>query len=303
MLSMKAVDFFAHQSGIQNREIAEREIVLTYALGLLSQSDALGRFAFKGGTCIRKLWIGPTGRFSMDLDFTAREDMDPDDAILGLMGVFNQEFHGIRFRLEDDWRITNDGRSFTTQPSYLHEWNPDGGFDVQVSIREKPTLEVEERAQIEQPYFKQLEFDPPQIPTLDEHEIVSEKIRAAYQRAKVRDVYDLFVYSERPLDRALLRRLVLLKLWQARDIFDPGSFIARIQKGMYDWNDLRQLLRSTTKIEPERIVSQTASALSFLQDLTEEEAVLAGDAQAHRNRNLWLAMGDSCRRRRRTGAF
>jgi len=76
MLSKKLVDFFAHQSGIQDVAVAEREVVLTYALKLLFGSPIAEHFAFKGGTCIRKLWLGPTGRFSMDLDFTARKDLD-----------------------------------------------------------------------------------------------------------------------------------------------------------------------------------------------------------------------------------
>ena len=36
----------------------------------------------------------------MDLDFTARSHIDPEDAILDLMEVFNQEFCGIKFSLE-----------------------------------------------------------------------------------------------------------------------------------------------------------------------------------------------------------
>ena len=40
MLSKKQVDFFAHQSGIQDQEVAEREIVLTYALQMLSEEES-----------------------------------------------------------------------------------------------------------------------------------------------------------------------------------------------------------------------------------------------------------------------
>lgn len=95
MLPKKLVDFFAHQSDIQDIAVAEREVVLTYALKLLAESPQAKRFAFNGGTCIRKLWLGPTGRFSMDLDFTAREPLEPEAAILDLMELFNREFHGI----------------------------------------------------------------------------------------------------------------------------------------------------------------------------------------------------------------
>jgi hypothetical protein len=50
MLAKKAVEFFAHQSGIHDLAIAERDVVLTYALRLLQESGRLARLAFKGGT-------------------------------------------------------------------------------------------------------------------------------------------------------------------------------------------------------------------------------------------------------------
>ena len=197
MLRAKAVDFFAHRSGIVEGGIAEREVVLTYALDLLHVSERLPRFAFKGGTCIRKVYLGSTGRFSMDLDFTACEPMDAGDAILDLAShVFNQTHHGIEFSLsldEGGWRTTQGGRSYTVQVGYRHDWNDDGGFDLQVNLREQPTLDVELLPLREQPtldvellpqipqaYFPELEFDPRAVPCLDKHEILAEKVRAAY---------------------------------------------------------------------------------------------------------------------------
>lgn len=96
-----------------------------------------------------------------------------------------------------------------------------------------------------------------------EHEIVAEKIRAAYQRAKVRDLHDLSVYATKPLDRDLLRRLVVIKLWQVGDTFDAEGFVTRLQNGNYDWADLRRLVRATTKIDPDDTIAQTVAATSF----------------------------------------
>ena len=303
MLPKKTVEFFAHQSGIHNLEIAERDVVLTYALRLLQDSGHLARLAFKGGTCIRKILLGPTGRFSMDLDFTSREETEPENAILELLEVFNQECYGIQFSLEEAWRITQNQMSFTTQPSYCHDWNPDGGFDLQVSLREKPTLDVGTKPLIQQSYFRHLEIPLPQVPALDEHEIMAEKVRAAYQRAKVRDLHDLFVYSKRPLDRELVRRLAVIKLWQVRDVFDPDAFVTRLQTGAYDWNDLNQLIKSSERIDPEQVISQTVAGWTFLKELTEEEETLSADARAHREMHLWATLRDSCRNRRETGVF
>lgn len=304
MLSKKQVDFFAHQSGIQDATVAEREVVLTYALMLLSQSAQAARYAFKGGTCIRKLWLGPTGRFSMDLDFTAREPLEPDAAILDLMDLFNTEFCGIIFQIDNDWRVTQDGLSFTTQPTYRHEWNDGGGFDLQVSLREEPTLDIIARPQIAQAYFRHLEFAPPDIASMNEHEILAEKIRAAYQRTKVRDLHDLYVYSTKVLDRDLLRRLAVIKLWQARDVFEPQGLFLRIQqKDKYDWKDLERLVRGSTQIDPDAIVDQTVRAYQFLETLTDEEAELAADSKAHKRQSLRDCLVASCKRKLATGRF
>ena len=76
--------------------IAEKEIVLTFLLQLLSERGILDRLAFKGGTCLRKMFLGSQGRFSTDLDFTAFEEHDHEDVILAMTGAFEEQFHGIR---------------------------------------------------------------------------------------------------------------------------------------------------------------------------------------------------------------
>jgi hypothetical protein len=38
--------------------IAEKEVVLTFLLQLLSERRILDRLAFKGGTCLRKMFVG-----------------------------------------------------------------------------------------------------------------------------------------------------------------------------------------------------------------------------------------------------
>ena len=114
---------------------------------------------------------------------------------------------------------------------------------LQISRRETPTLPTERRPQIEQSYFRLLPFVPAEIVCLALSEILAEKIRACYQRNKARDIYDLGMFATRPLDQALIRRLVVLKLWQARDTFDPARLIQKFQDGRdFDWDDLRDLL-------------------------------------------------------------
>jgi predicted nucleotidyltransferase component of viral defense system len=119
---------------------------------------------------------------------------------------------------------------------------------------------------------------PAEIVCLALPEILAEKIRACYQRNKARDIYDLGVFATRPLDQALIRRLVVLKLWQARDTFDPGRLMQKFEDGRdFDWDDLRQLLNRAMDIDRERITTDCVRGFRFLADLTDDERALAGD--------------------------
>jgi predicted nucleotidyltransferase component of viral defense system len=295
MLTRPQVQRYATESGLRDIMIAEKEIVLTYLLQLLSERGILGRLAFKGGTCLRKMFIGSQGRFSTDLDFTGLEEHDHEDIILDMMGAFEQPFHGTHFSIPDDsYYETQDGLSWGVNPAYAHNWNAAGSeIKLQISRRETPTLAVERRAQLEQSYFRHLPFAPAEIPCLSFPELLAEKVRACYQRNKARDIYDLGVFATRPLDQPLVRRLVVLKLWQARDTFDPEHLLRKFEDGRdFDWDDLGQLVRRTVAIDRDRITADCARGFRFLVDLTEEERALAVDPH-QRERDLWerLARG------------
>lgn len=280
MLTQPQVQRYSNESGLRDMMIAEKEIILTFLLQLLSERGILNRLAFKGGTCLRKMFTGSQGRFSTDLDFTGIEEHDHEEVILAMMDAFEQPFHGIQFAIPDQaYYETQDGLSWGVNPSYSHEWNQ-GGTEIklQISRRETPTLPTERRPQIEQSYFRVLPFVPAEILCLALAEILAEKIRACYQRNKARDIYDLGMFATRPLDQPLIRGLVVLKLWQARDTFDPARLMQKFQDGRdFDWDDLRQLLNRAVVIDRERITADCVRGFRFLEDLTEDERTLARD--------------------------
>jgi predicted nucleotidyltransferase component of viral defense system len=121
-------------------------------------------------------------------------------------------------------------------------------------------------------------------------EILAEKIRACYQRNKARDIYDLGIFATRPLDHGLIRRLVVLKLWQARDTFEPDRLIKKFEDGRdFDWDDLRQLLNRAVTIDRDRITSDCVRRFRFLAELTPDERILSSD-QHQRERGLAEAL-------------
>jgi predicted nucleotidyltransferase component of viral defense system len=280
MLTQPQVQRYAIESGLRDIMIAEKEVVLTFLLQLLSERGILNRLAFKGGTCLRKMFVGSQGRFSTDLDFTGIEEHDHQDMILEMMAAFEQSFHGIRFAIPDNYYETQDGLSWGVNPTYSHDWNASGVSEIKLQVirRETPTLPVEPLAQIEQSYFKFLPFAPAEITCLALPEILAEKIRASYQRNKARDIYDLGMFARRPLDQALVRRLVVLKLWQARDTFDAARLMQKFEEGKeFDWDDLRQLLNRTVVLDREKICADCVRGFGFLVNLTDDQRKLSGD--------------------------
>ena len=290
MLVKSQVQRYSAEFGLRDIMIAEKEIILTYLLQLLTERGILYRFVFKGGTCIRKMVIGTQGRFSTDLDFTALEEHDHETVILDMMDAFAKPFHGIQFSIPDNtYYDTQDGLSWGVNPIYTHSWNTSGSSEVkiQISRRETPTLSLETRIQCEQSYFKLLPFVPSQINCLALSEIIAEKIRACYQRNKARDIYDLSLFATTPLDQSLIRRLVVLKLWQSSDSFDPKHLMQKFQEGKsFDWSDLSQLLRRNTIVDLKKITTDCCRGYQFLLDLTEEERQLANDPY-QREYKLW----------------
>lgn len=276
MIEKRLVQWYAADAGV-DLDIAEREIVLTYVLRVLADNGLLAQLAFKGGTAIRKLILGGHGRFSLDLDFTAVTDADPDAFVLDLAGCLNrQTYYGITFSVADpDYYATAD--SCGVEVTYQHDWAANGRFGLQVSFRAAPLLPIKPAALRSERYFQWLGITPPEPPALDLHEIIGEKVRAAAQRSRLRDLYDLYQFTRVRFDRELVRRIAVLKCWETRFAFDPASFLTGLPQAHYEWPDLRRLIRRGAAVSPDEILRGVQQGYAFLRQMTEEETMLAGD--------------------------
>ena len=156
---------------------------------------------------------------------------------------------------------------------------------LQVSTREKPVMPVAPAAQIEQDYFRLLGFVPAAIPSLAFEEVVAEKIRAASQRSKIRDLHDLAEIANRALNRDLIRALAVLKLWNSGGPgLDYDRLCDRVKDGRdYDISDLANLLRKDQRPDLDGMIRRVIDGYRFLGDLSEVEQALASDA-ARKNR-------------------
>ena len=280
MISRNIANLYARDSKVA-LDIAERDILLTYAVKLLEEKGWLYRMVFKGGTCLRKFYVGKLMRFSLDLDFTYLKNESPDDLILEIAELFNGEYHGIRFSVDPkDFYVREDRLSCGAAIKYSHAFHQ-SAFDLDLSLREPVLLNPVSKPLMKASYSRYLEFPPPIVPCLDLLELQAEKIRASYQRLRSRDVYDLGFLAGQPFDKELLRLLVILKFWHVRGEFNPEVYLEKLESNAYDWDDLKRLLRKDQKIEPKSLVKKCVQSYRFFTALTDEEKKILSDTKRH----------------------
>lgn len=279
------------QAKCRNMEFAEKEFALTHMLQALNEVGALEGVVFKGGTCIRKTLSGPSARLSTDLDFTSLSlSRAPDDLVLAFheisVAFSNSAFHGFTFHMGleggTDWYSSGTGESVGFGIHYAHSnMGLDGEIRVQVSMRALPILAPVQSRQIEQQYFNTLEFEPCGLLRLRAEEMLAEKVRALCQREKTRDLYDLNWFSTFPHDHEVIRKLVVLKMQESRESFEPERFFSRLSpETRWDWDDLASLVKDIDKREGAKMLKTCREAFLFLDDLSPEELAVARDPYA-----------------------
>jgi len=223
-----------------------------------------------------------------------------DEGIMELMlDSLSQPYHGLSFRFDrdKDWYFTDEG--LAANPVCFHAGNEKGvKIKLQVSLREKPTLPVRAVPQIKQDYFSMLPFVPADIPSLIFEEAVSEKIRAASQRSKIRDLHDLSEVAGRPINRDLVRPLAVIKLWESKQgNLNYAQFAAQIEGGKdYDLRDLENLLRKDQRPDLKAMIARVKDSFRFLGQLSELESKLARDDARRRKAEIEQLKAETVKR-------
>lgn len=293
MIEQKFVDLYARSKKV-NLLIAERSVVLTYALRIL-EDTGLSSIALKGGTCLRKVYFKDMARFSLDLDFVSLEKAEPSEAILEVASSIEGTHYGITFSLSDVY-VNIDNNAGGALFNYKHDWN-EAVFTLDLSLRAKPLLAVVKKPLIIESYFRHLPFEPPtrchsvaglpQVNCLQLEEVLAEKIRAAYERTKVRDLYDLSFAATKPFSREKVRLLSVLKCWESRTVFEPVSFMEKIEKSQYEIQELQQVVFQTKRVRLQDLIKTLKQEYSFLMKLHQTELKIAQDARKHNEVSLF----------------
>ncbi len=279
-------------------EVADQEIALHYALGLLNETGLLGQLPdgsfgpllFKGGTALRKCWFGSSGRFSQDIDLDAPH-RNGFEAGVEAAFIDHNPFHGITFKFAKIRWSDNNTENFSGTVHYEHEHGT-GRFELQISYRLQPVLQPRDLYIVDQEYHSRVKFARPVLFGLDPYEMIGEKILACNRRqgGSAKDVYDLYLWSGKPFNSQLVRRVAALKAWTDQrhaPRFDPENFLNTISPQNFRWEDLNGLVPRNQHDNRTNLCDQVRARFAFLTEVNDEEQQLLEDQTAHRYRNLY----------------
>jgi predicted nucleotidyltransferase component of viral defense system len=187
-------------------DVVEKDYVLGWVLAALAATSFRDHWIFKGGTCIKKCF-SETYRFSEDLDFSLTpEAAHTEEAVrenLTNMAQLVAELSGVGApeteivvlpRRNLQGQSTLEGRIAYRGPLGIPS-NPRVRFDL---TWHEPLLDDADSRTVFHPYPDQLP-EGMTIRTYSAEELLAEKLRALYERARPRDLYDVvFLLRNQP---------------------------------------------------------------------------------------------------------
>ena len=217
----------------------------------------------------------------MDLDFTSTRG-----GANAVEALFRRIFHGrnhygLAFRIHEEVRQrAGDVLAYLCELSYEHSWGG-GTLLLQVSMREKPVLELVDVELLDESYWRYLEFPRFRVPCLRSEELLAEKIRASVERTRSRDLFDLYLFASQPSRREITRSLVVEKLWNARVVFDPEELRRKIREGKYDWEDLESLVPAKRLPSKKTVITRVMKEYAYLGELNITLRKIIADSRKH----------------------
>lgn len=270
-----------HSSGLP-LEVAVLDIAQDFLLTHLAQHGIFRELVvFKGGTALRKLFAGGSGRFSTDVDVALREMTEDRDAVAGLiadvsnvtLGPFSFEpsNHGGRWRI----RVQSEfGSPVQT---------------IKLDVGPPCWLKPDERTFVEISTHTRYGFELPSLPCMSLEEILAEKIARLARTSTARDAYDLrwaaTTHPHSGFDRDQVRHLAVLKVWVDnhgladtwRPAIGPKPFVPdkwlSPRTGSWDSEEIGQLAHPPPSLTD--LDAEVLRNYAWLADLTEQEAMFA----------------------------
>lgn len=283
-------------SGSQGREAALIDIAQDLLLTNLASTGFLDKVAIKGGTGIRKLYAGKEGRFSTDLDFAVTSlNLKTDDVILEFIDLV----HGLEI---EDFKFTTSERRGKWYIEFTSPFNTSGNLKTKLDFAPAPWLNPIRCSWVPMPIHEQYNSLLPEILSVRLEENLAEKIARLNRTTTARDLYDLNWIMEnvsisRNLDKVLIRRLVVMKIWcdsngihcgsteyrkaHEPSVFIPENWLRKRNANEVDMEDLGALTVPTPSAE--NLIERLQDNYAFLNELDETEKIIARSEEKDRN--------------------
>ena len=230
--------------------ILEKDYVLTEVLKALPQVAMLNEdFVFKGGTALRKVYFS-NWRYSEDLDFTVKHDMNKEELRQVLDAWYHQVEQASQIRLTTKRLHKADGYA-RIRSQFLGPLSYPGMIYMDLSFDEPLCLEPEHRRVLTDPFTDEQR----KVLVYPLEELLAEKIRSLLERGKSRDYYDVWrllkEYSSQ-FNLELLGKVLSEKLaHKGLCLHSMSDFLPRDPRGLkrYWENDLQQQVESLSPLE------------------------------------------------------
>lgn len=243
--------------------IVEKDYAMTWLLhGLYHDRSPLrGKLIFKGGTAIAKVYYRGRWRLSEDLDFTLDRPLEPEALTKAFEEVFNLlgEISGMGYSLSD---FNATSRAVFTNVQYVGPLGSRNRIAHDISRTEKLIEEPQEhRIRPDYP-----DIHPFSVKVYSRTEILLEKMRSMFQRARSRDYYDVWrLLQETGPGPARLKGLFLRKCEINAVPYQPENILNErrlAEVGSYWTRALGYQVRQLPQFES--VVSDLRAMLSFL---------------------------------------
>jgi predicted nucleotidyltransferase component of viral defense system len=270
-------------------DMARNEIALTFLLERIANSEINDRVIFKGGSAIKKFILGPTGRFSVDVDFAALsqfrgENLDNVKEALLLL-VENDAEDEVSFYI-DSFEEAGPG-TIQADCSYTSNFG-DGNFEMDITeSKTPPILGTKWKTPISQSYFSLFDFTPSPILTTYEAEGMAEKLAAIHRRSDNRnpkDIFDLWSWFSKNCpakeDVDALKKLWPVRLWLDGQTWRGPSWFENVRAKDFDWYMLEKTVGGGVKsFEPEKIIAELKERI--LEWIDKDPYQILKDAKSH----------------------
>jgi len=206
VISNERLQTLAREAGV-TAGLAEKNYVNSWILHAVYESELRTALVFKGGTALSKLYFPELWRFSEDLDFTATGEILPIESRLDATLVETGRESGITFDITNIHRAGDESVEFV---------RIDVQYDAVLGQQNTTQLEITCNESLAFPatHHRHRFEDTPEftIRAYSIDEILVEKLRSLYQRARARDYYDIYhlldqeEFDTRDIGQALQRK-------------------------------------------------------------------------------------------------